>query len=210
MERFSSLICFALILTFLSCGFWPAPAVASQEEIITRLRYDLREAQERNRRLEQQLEQLQRENQELRDQLADLPDIEPAEPEPEQPDETPVVSPDPVDDPVETVDLEKQPEAVQKLLGTIRHLEPDGAALSWEYGPDRAYPILARPLDQELAKRITEDDSLSRLAHQFYRNAAYWEPLYDYNRELIPDVKSLPGGREIKLPPISQLHYMLD
>ncbi len=214
MGRYNWIICL-LVIAFLVAAFGAVGiSEASQEEIITRLRYDLNEVRERNRRLEQQVEQLQAENQELEQKIAEL-ESEPAPGEPVSRIETPEAASPETEQPVEEKTQpepprEDLPEAVRKIEETVRKLDSGAPPLNWEYGPERAYPILAEPLEQELKKIIAREDSLSRLAHQFYRDAAYWRHLYRYNSELITDVERLPGGREIELPPLSYLKYMQD
>ncbi len=199
---------------------------AEQDEIIERLRLDLEEAEQRNRRLEQELEEQEEEKERLRQKIDEL--------EAELEVSTPAVAPETVeieeadteevDEPLpETVEEVSEPESehiveradtlpepVESVERTLKNVHGERPELYWEYGPHRAYPILARPLQRHLVKTITADDSLTKLAHQFYHDSDYWELIHQYNSEIIADPNALPGGREIDLPPIYDLEYLRD
>lgn len=96
-------------------------------------------------------------------------------------------------------------EKIRRIQQRIIGLNNEKPWLNWEYGPYRSYPVLQAPLDQKIKKIITDIDSLTRLAHQFYLDAQYWEPLYEFNSDRLETPNSLPTGRTIVLPPLSEL-----
>ncbi|GEM_PF-5888390 len=212
---------FSLALAFL---LFPLSTVeADQDEIIERLELDLEEAEQQNRRLEQDLEEQAEEKERLRQKIEELEaELEASTPAPAPP--AVDIDTEEVDEPLpeEVEELEQPemeyivdrddtlPEPVESVERTLQNIHGERPELYWEYGPHRAYPILARPLQRHLVKTITADDSLTKLAHQFYHDSDYWELLYQYNSEIIADPNALPGGREIDLPPIYDLEYMRD
>ncbi len=69
----------------------------------------------------------------------------------------------------------------------------------------RTYPVRRQPLDYELFIITGRRDSLTRISHQYYGNYRHWETIYEINSERIDNPDLLPGGTELRLPPLAEL-----
>jgi phage tail protein X len=69
----------------------------------------------------------------------------------------------------------------------------------------RAYPVRREPLDHEKEYQTLHVDTLSRLAHQYYGDASYWDELYKANEDRLADPHSLPSGTKLRLPSLEEL-----
>ncbi|MGM0380752.1 MAG: hypothetical protein ACQEP7_02090 [bacterium] len=69
----------------------------------------------------------------------------------------------------------------------------------------RSYPVRRQPLDYELLLITGSQDSLTRLAHQYYGDYEYWEALYEFNSDRIGNPDLLPAGTRLRMPPLFEL-----
>lgn len=70
---------------------------------------------------------------------------------------------------------------------------------------NQTYPLRRQPLDYELQIFTNSRDNLTRLAHQYYGNSAYWRKLYKMNSERVENPNILPSGTRLRLPPLAEL-----
>ena len=60
-----------------------------------------------------------------------------------------------------------------------------------------------RPVQPSTPSRdytIRSGDSLSKIAKEFYGNAAYWQKIYQANKDTIKDPDLIYPGQKIKIP----------
>lgn len=75
----------------------------------------------------------------------------------------------------------------------------------WMNDPDRPYPIRRQPLEEEITYVTDPDDTLSKIAHQFYHDAELWIRIYLVNENRLESPDTLPPGTELRLPPIDRI-----
>lgn len=75
----------------------------------------------------------------------------------------------------------------------------------WIEDSDRPYPIRRDPLQEEIEYTTGADDTLSKIAHQFYHDAELWIRIYLVNENRLDSPDSLPPGTVLRLPPIHKI-----
>lgn len=75
----------------------------------------------------------------------------------------------------------------------------------WMNDPDRPYPIRREPLSKEISYVTDPDDTLSKIAHQFYHDAELWIRIYLVNEDRLDSPDTLPPGTELRLPPLERI-----
>ncbi len=182
--------------------------------IIRRLRVDLKAVKKRNSRLKRRLNKLHRKTNKLLQRLRRVEkrcnrkegtrvDSQSVQANTEPRDEILKrysFSPQP-----DTPNREDRKREIRMLRKRIVGVNKPNPGLKWEYGPHRSYPVLREPLSVKIKKVITNIDSLTRLAHQFYLDARYWKLLHEYNRDRLNSPDNLPTGKKIILPSLEEL-----
>lgn len=82
--------------------------------------------------------------------------------------------------------------------------EPNGTI--WTKSPHLDYQIRREPLDYEVIYVTTDDTTLTRLAHRYYRNASLWKQIYEANRDKLPSPDVVPPNVRLRLPPVNELN----
>lgn len=75
----------------------------------------------------------------------------------------------------------------------------------WESHPQVSYEIRREPLNYELIYITTDDTTLTKLAHRYYRDAGLWRNIYRMNEEKLPSPDVVPPEVRLQLPPIDEL-----
>lgn len=75
----------------------------------------------------------------------------------------------------------------------------------WEPRSDLPYRIRREPLDEELIYITTDDTTLTKLAHIYYRDASFWREIYQLNKDKLPSPDVVPPKVRLRLPPIQEL-----
>jgi TolA-binding protein len=75
----------------------------------------------------------------------------------------------------------------------------------WEPRPGVPYQIRREPLDEELIYITTDDTTLTKLAHIYYRDASFWREIYELNKDKLPSPDAVPPKVRLRLPPIDEL-----
>jgi len=75
----------------------------------------------------------------------------------------------------------------------------------WIMDNDRPYPIRREPLDQEVTYTTGPNDTLSKIAHQYYHDSELWMRLYLVNENRLNSPDNLPPGTILRLPPINRI-----
>lgn len=75
----------------------------------------------------------------------------------------------------------------------------------WESHPQVSYEIRREPLNYELIYITTDDTTLTKLAHRYYRDAGLWRNIYRMNEDKLPSPDVVPPGVRLRLPPIDEL-----
>lgn len=75
----------------------------------------------------------------------------------------------------------------------------------WIESPDHPYTIRRNPLDHKVIYVTTDDTTLTKLAHRYYRDASYWRAIYQFNRDKLPSPDVIPPGLNLVLPPIANI-----
>lgn len=76
----------------------------------------------------------------------------------------------------------------------------------WEPHPNVPYEIRREPLNYELIYITTDDTTLTKLAHRYYRDASYWRNIYRVNEDKLPSPDVVPPGVRLRLPPIEEFN----
>lgn len=75
----------------------------------------------------------------------------------------------------------------------------------WIQDENRPYPIRREPLQKEITYTTGPNDTLSKLAHQYYHDAELWIRIYLVNEDRLDSPDNLPPGTKLRLPPIDRI-----
>lgn len=75
----------------------------------------------------------------------------------------------------------------------------------WEPLPNVPYQIRRDPLEEELIYITTDDTTLTKLAHIYYRDSSFWRQIYQVNKDKLPSPDIVPPKVRLRLPPIAEL-----
>ncbi|MFB6226862.1 MAG: hypothetical protein ABEH89_00885 [bacterium] len=92
--------------------------------------------------------------------------------------------------------------SVPEKTRTTRTDQPES---EWMETPKHPYKIRRKALSERRIYVTTDDTTLTKLAHKYYRDAALWKALYAYNRDKLPSPSVIPPGVRLVLPPIDEL-----
>lgn len=75
----------------------------------------------------------------------------------------------------------------------------------WVEDPDEPYTIRREPLDHEVIIVTTHETTLTKLAHRYYRDASFWDEIFEYNKDKLPSPNVVPPGIKLTLPAVEKL-----
>ncbi len=177
--------------------------ISDLESTVEQLEEQLNEAENRIEKLEktiaerdERIEDLKREKQEL-EQTRQTLKRQLDDPAPTETVEEPEVEPE-----TEVEEVEPEISEIDRDRREQEDIERSG--LLW-ISEGRNYPVRRYPLDYELTITTDSIDSLSRLDHQYYRDADYGIEIYRANRDRLPDQQTLPRDTRLTLPPYGRI-----
>lgn len=77
----------------------------------------------------------------------------------------------------------------------------------WIVDDSRPYPIRREPLDEQVTFTTGPNDTLSKIAHQYYHDAELWFRLFLVNEDRLDSPDNLPPGTTLQLPPIDRIKH---
>lgn len=99
----------------------------------------------------------------------------------------------------------KKSETSPEKAGVQKSETPLSQQSIWVDKPRLSYKIRREPLDREIIYVATDDTVLSKLAHRYYRDASFWEQIYQVNKNKLPSPDVVPPGTRLRLPPLNEL-----
>lgn len=192
-----------VIVTLLLALVAVLPAEAQQQKrnmVRQRLMADMRELKNQlsqlNRtvnQLQNTISQLKRENQSLKNRVLKLERRLDRRPRPRRQD-------------TERTRDERNQQRRNQQQSTVREPSADNSGDEWVTVPGHPYEIRRTPLDHRVIYITTDDTTLTKLAHKYYRDASYWKTIYEVNRDKLPSPDVVPPGVTLILPPLKNLN----
>jgi predicted nuclease with TOPRIM domain len=199
-----------LILVLVASPLFAQGGAPSEQTMVEqRLRSDLEDLREENESLEQEIERL-REQEETETDSVDSERLEELRGENERLRSLVEKYRTIVDSFVRRVNridtrYQPVPETDEQVTGSPDSPEEADEEDLWTDDPNRPYPIRTHPLREEITYVTEGDDTLSKIAHQFYHDAELWIRIYLVNENRLESPDTLPPGTRLRLPPLDRI-----